>query len=176
MRSHVAALILYMCSAIAGSISTPERKTASMRDSDLKAYSLPTVVLYGDDSNEDHYMPLSRISVIAKGDMDALWHHLGIDTSDWEPTDPFGVQKTSGTDFPMLYAAQGFIAFEREYSSEQLKQLIFECERASEIVHDEAAKRTAETILEAARLQRGHHGRLLFRAGMCSPSDAADSC
>jgi hypothetical protein len=68
--------------------------------------------------------PQAGLPNIDMNDMDALWNGLGIDTSDWLPTDPYAANKGNYHEFSMLYTAQGFIAFQREYRLEQLDQLI----------------------------------------------------
>jgi hypothetical protein len=177
-RSSIIVFVMLVCLPLAADTQAFARKAAPMKYNSSESYSLPTVVLYGDDSTEDHHISLKRIRVIMQSDMELLWQELGISTNDWSPLDPFGIQERNQPGFPMLYAAQGFIAFEREYTSEELDQLIVECHRADKLVHTEAARRTARMILDAAELQRKHHGRLLFRAGMCDPSqtEAREHC
>jgi hypothetical protein len=166
-RNAMRSLVLLSTSCISLAMfldaSILAREAASMRDNVAESYYKSAIVLFGDDSKENERMPLHEIAVIPKEEMESLWSDLGIDTSDWSPIDPYGEGKT---DFPEIYAAQGYIAFEREYRADELDELIGECQRASEIVNDDIAKRTLKTILEAAVLERNHQGRLSFRAGM----------
>lgn len=144
-----------------------------MTTNDDHVYGLPTIVLFGDDSSDDKVVPLKRMAVIDLRDMDALWDGLGIDTSDWLPTDPYGTNNGVSQEYPMLYAAQGFVAFQREYNSQQLDELIAECRRGQGLVKLPAAKRSAQMLLNAATVQKERNGRLLVRAGICDPSDPA---
>lgn len=144
------------------------RQTITMHNFDVEpTYQKPTIVLYGDDSDENNSLPLKKLAVIAKPDMELLWSDLGIDTSVWPPVASLRAHRTN---FPMLYASQGYIAFEREYRSEELNMLIAECKRARTVVVTEGARRALKIILKAANLENNHQGKLLFRPGMYSPN------
>jgi hypothetical protein len=171
MRYCVIVLLgLFIFQSMSGArVQTVEGATVTQNEKIM--YGLPTLVLFGDDSREEHTVPLKRIAVIDMRDMNALWDALGIDTSDWLPTDPYGMDKGDVQNFPMLYAALGYIMFERAYQSEQLEELIVECRRGKELVGGLTEQHTAETLLKAAVLQREHGGSLLLRAGICDPSD-----